>query len=110
MPCLNKAFLSGCRLVKRLHLRCFNHLPWLLLVLPAYPVVGQSRSSAAGAIGIVPGTGAPTAATRPDVAVAPSKGVGVAGHPPAGTGLQAVYRAGAPRGALPTAAWSQAWA
>jgi peptidoglycan-binding protein ArfA len=82
-----------------MRLSCFNHLPWLLLLLPAYPVVGQNRPNAGGAIGIMPGTGAPTAATRPDVAVAPSRGTVVVGHPPAGTGLQATYHAGAPRGA-----------
>ncbi|RZL13210.1 MAG: hypothetical protein EOO62_08815 [Hymenobacter sp.] len=77
----------------------FKHLPWLLLLLPAYPVVGQSRPNGGGAIGIVPGTGAPTTSTQPDVVVAPSQGVVVAGHPPAGTGLRATYHAGAPRGA-----------
>jgi len=82
-----------------MRLVCLNHLLRLLLLLPAYPVVGQGRPSAGGAIGIVPGTGGPTTAARPDVAVAPSRGVVVAGHPPAGTGLQAAYYAGALRGA-----------
>jgi outer membrane protein OmpA-like peptidoglycan-associated protein len=78
---------------------CFNHLPWLLFLLPAYPVVGQSRLNAGGTSGTVPGIGTPAAAPRPDVPVAPSRGAVVAGHPPAGSGLRAAYHASAPRGA-----------
>ena len=81
-----------------MRLSSLNHLPGLLLLL-AYPVVGQSQPTRGGAIGIVPGQGASTASGRPDVAVAPSRGVVVAGRPPAGTGLRATYHAGAPRGA-----------
>ena len=77
----------------------FNHLPWLLVVLPAYPVVGQSLPNAGGPIGTVPGFGTPAASPRPDVAVAPGRGTMGAGHPSAGIGLRAAYQAGAPRGA-----------
>jgi hypothetical protein len=70
---------------------CFNHLPWLLFLLPAYPVVRQSRPDAGGTSGTVPSVGTPAAAPRPDAAVAPSRGAVVAGHPPAGSGLRAAY-------------------
>jgi outer membrane protein OmpA-like peptidoglycan-associated protein len=77
----------------------YFNLPWPVLLLPIYSVVGQGRPNAGGTIGIVPSTGgAPTTPTRPDVAVAPSRGAAVAGHPPAGAGLRAAYYAGAPRG------------
>ena len=78
---------------------CLNYLPGLVFLLLACPIAGQSQPNRGGTIGIVPGTGAPTASGQPDVPVAPSRGVVVAGHPPAGTGLRATYHAGAPRGA-----------
>lgn len=76
-----------------------NHLPSLLFLLLACPIAGRSQPNGGGAIGIVPGAGAPTASSQPDIVVAPSRGVIVAGHLPAGTGLRAAYHAGAPRGA-----------
>ena len=69
-----------------------DYLLWLLL-LTARSAVGQG-----GSIGIMPGTGAPAPSTRPDILVTPSKGVAVAGNPPAGTGLRATYWTGALRG------------
>lgn len=82
-----------------MRLACFSRLPGLLLLLLVHPVVGQGQPGRGGTIGIVPGAGTPTASGRPDVAVAPSRGVVVTGRPPAGTGLRAAYHAGAPQGA-----------
>ena len=78
---------------------CLTHLPGLLFLLLTCPIAGQSQPNRGGTIGIVPGTGAPTASDRPDMAVAPSRGVAVAGRLPVGTGLRAAYHTGAPRGA-----------
>lgn len=82
--------------------------PYLLTALPATaqpiappPAARRPAEQQRGTIGIVAGVGpAATPSRAPDVAVAPSRGVAVAGPLPAGTGLLATYYAGAPRGPI----------
>lgn len=83
--------------------------PYLFMALPATaqpiaPPPAAARRPAEqqrGTIGMVAGVGPVATPSRaPDVAVAPSRGVAVAGPLPAGQGLLATYYAGAARGPI----------